>query len=254
MFRNRFKLRKLGQKYSGPKSGCNFISVGGTGVAILWGVLPIIEPMSPSTSMRKSLSSLLLALSLGASSALALPSVTLSTVPGDSSGALGGGAFFANTQSEGVFKTFCLESSVGMSLGATLYYDWSTTVQNQNDPISLGSALLMNNYALGLFGANYAAWGGAAGLQRAFWYLEGESGGVNNQFVAYAQSVLGATLLNNANGAYGVRVMNLWANSNGTGDRQSQIAYFGVPDAGSTLALSVFAIGGVMVFVRRRKA
>lgn len=202
--------------------------------------------------MNLRLSSLILALGLSASAAFALPTVKLSVVPGDSSGGtIGGGAFFAATQSEGTFKTFCLESSVGMTLGTTYFYSWSDTVQNQNDPLSLGSALLMNYYARGLFGANYAAWGGATGLQRAFWYLENETGGANNAFVTFAQGILGGTLLNNANGAYGVRVMNLWTNTNGTGDRQSQIVF--VPDAGSTLTLfGLVLIVGAMLRSRRR--
>ena len=202
--------------------------------------------------MKKTLLSLFAAVSLGASSLLALPTVSLSTVVGDSSGALGGGAFNAATQSEGVFRTFCLESQVTMRLGTTYFYDWSNVVMNQNDPISMASALLMNHYALGLFGANYAAWGGATGLQQAFWYLEGEANGANNAFVNFAMTTLPATWNQNANGAYGVRVMNLWSNSNGTGDRQSQIAYFGVPDAGSTLAMSAPAMAGLLAFTRRR--
>jgi len=190
---------------------------------------------------------------MGASKLVALPTVSLSKVAGDSSGALGGGAFYAATQFEGIYKTFCLESSVGMSIGTTYYYNWSNVVQNQNDPISLGSALLIHNHALGLFGANYAAWGGATGLQQAFWYLENEAGGVNNAFVTYASGVLGAGLLSDANGAYGARVLNLWTNSNGTGDRQSQIAYFGVPDTGSTLVFLSLALGTVVCVSRRRQ-
>ena len=214
---------------------------------------------STLTSMKKSILAAWLITSLGASSALALSTVSLSTVPGDSSGGLGGGAFFAATLSEGTFKTFCVEASVHMALGTTYYYDWSNVVQVQNDPISLGSALLMNNYALGLFGADYTLWGGATGLQQAFWFLENEAGGVNNSFVAYAGGILGAQLLNDANGAYGVKVMNLWSNSNGTGDVQSQIAYFGeertqtVPDAGSTLVLLGLALGSVACCLRQRK-
>jgi hypothetical protein len=195
----------------------------------------------------------LLALGLSATAAFALPTVKLSTVPGDSSGGtIGGGAFFAATQSEGKFKTFCLESSVGMNLGTTYFYSWSDTVQIQNDPISLGSALLMNHYARGIL-PGYALGGvGATALQKAFWYLENETGGELNAFVTYAQGILGGTLLNNANGAYGVRVMNLWANVDGTGDKQSQIVF--VPDAGSTLALfgMVLALGAVVRSRRRR--
>jgi len=189
---------------------------------------------------------------LGASQLVALPTVTLSKVAGDSSGPLGGGAFHATTQFEGIYTTFCLESGVNMSIGTTYYYDWSNVVQNQNDAISLGSALLIQNHALGLFGANYAAWGGATGLQQAFWYLENEAGGVNNSFVSYASGILGAGLMTDANGAYGARVMNLWTNTNGTGDRQSQIAYFGVPDTGSTLVLLSLALGTVVCVSRRR--
>lgn len=190
---------------------------------------------------------------IGASKLVALPTVSLSKVASDSSGGLSGGAFHAATQFEGIFTTFCLESGVTMSIGATYYYDWSNFVQNQNDAVSMGSALLIQNHALGLFGANYAAWGGATGLQQAFWYLENEAGGVNNAFVSYASGILGAALLSDANGAYGARVLNLWTNSNGTGDRQSQITYFGVPDSGSTLVLLSLALGIVACASRRRQ-
>ena len=189
---------------------------------------------------------------IGASQLVALPTVSLSKAAGDSSGALGGGAFHASTQFEGIYTTFCLESGVNMSIGTTYYYDWSNVVQNQNDAISLGSALLIQNHALGLFGANYAAWGGATGLQQAFWFLETEAGGVNNSFVSYASGILGGALLSDANGAYGAKVMNLWTNTNGTGDRQSQIAYFGVPDSGSTIVLLSLALGTVVGVSRRR--
>ena len=166
------------------------------------------------------------------------------------------GAFNASTQFEGAFTTFCLESKVTLSLNTTYYYDWSNVVMNQNDPPSLGSALLMNNYALGLLGANYATWGGATGLQKAFWFLEDESGGANNAFVAFASSTLGGLAnakADSANRAYGVAVMNLWSNSNGTGDRLSQVAYGGMPDAGSTLAMMAMAIGAMVCMSRRRK-
>jgi hypothetical protein len=199
---------------------------------------------------------------IGASKLVALPTVSLSSVSGDSSGGLGGGAFSAATQFEGIYKVFCLESGVYMSLGTTYYYDWSNIVQSQNDAISMGSALLIQNHALGLFGTNYAAWGGATGLQQAFWYLENEAGGVNNSFVSYASGILGASLMSDANGAYGAKVMNLWTNTNGTGDRQSQIAYFGqpqnpngsVPDSGSTLMLLSLAMGAVFCLSRRRQS
>jgi len=203
--------------------------------------------------MKKACLTALCLTMIGVSPLVALPTVSLSKVAGDSSGALGGGAFYAATQFEGIYTTFCLESGVGMSIGTTYYYDWSNVVQNQNDAISLGSALLIHHHALGLFGADYAAWGGATGLQQAFWYLENEAGGVNNAFVSYANGLLGAALLSDANGAYGARVINLWTNSNGTGDRQSQIAYFGVPDTGSTLVLLCLALGTVVCVTRRRQ-
>jgi hypothetical protein len=213
--------------------------------------------------MKKANLAALCLLLLGASKLVALPTVSLTRVTGDSSGGLGGGAFDAATQFEGIYKAFCLESGVNMSIGTTYYYDWSNLVQNQNDPISLGSALLINNHALGLFGTNYATWGGATGLQQAFWYLENETGGVNNYFVSYASGILGAALLSDANGAYGARVLNLWTNINGTGDRQSQIVYFGdrenqnnfgVPDSGSALVLLSLAMGALVCISRRRQS
>ena len=54
---------------------------------------------------------------------------------------------------------------------------------------------------------------------------------------------------NAANGAYGVQVMNLWTDSNGTGYAQDQLVL--VPDGGTTLTLLGLAFGGMALFSRR---
>jgi hypothetical protein len=58
----------------------------------------------------------------------------------------------------------------------------------------------------------------------------------------------------NSNGAYGVAVMNLWTNSNGTGYAQDQLVMLPVPDGGSTLTLLGLAFGGTALFARVRRA
>jgi hypothetical protein len=123
------------------------------------------------------------------------------------------------------FETFCLEHGETVSPG-TLY---EVTINNSavlggvgpaGDPLSQGTAWLYEQFASGtLAGYNYTPGAGrstsAGDLQKAIWYLEGESGG---SLTAAYQTLLvnqfgdidTAKLDNVLTGNYNVMIMNLW--------------------------------------------
>jgi hypothetical protein len=154
------------------------------------------------------------------------------------------------------FQTFCLEENEYIADGTTYNYTiGDSAVLGGNggpaDPISNGTAWLYAQFASGTL-KNYAYTGTAAArkssaaeLQNAIWFLEGE-GGLNNSYVALVTGILGAQVTNDANGAYGVKALNLTnAISCGGGTKggncQSQLYY--VPDGGVTLMM----LGGALV-------
>lgn len=208
--------------------------------------------------MKKLLLACLTLASFTAPKVFALPTVTFSDGPGTT----GGGEFNAHTTANGNFLTFCLESSEHLAYNTTYYYQISQEARYNGttstlDPLSLPTAWLYLQFldgTLGTFGAQYAYEhndADANDLQKAFWYLEGEVGGVNNYFAELAVTKAGVSALDN-NGFYGVGIMNLWANENGTGPRQDQLIRLerSVPDGGSTLLLSAIGIGCLMVVGR----
>ena len=106
------------------------------------------------------------------------------------------------------------------------------------DNISLGTAWLFSQFHAGTltldngtgsyFDANRSA--NAGELQLAIWYLEDESGGVDNGYVTLAETALGLTesqIKADASGAYGVVALNLF---NMDGAAQDQLAV--VPESG----------------------
>jgi hypothetical protein len=66
-----------------------------------------------------------------------------------------------------------------------------------------------------LSGYDYSYGGGrtanAGDLQKAIWYLQRESGGVNNNWVALAAAHVTGSVFDAADGAFGVKVLNLGA-------------------------------------------
>ena len=135
---------------------------------------------------------------------------------------------------EQYFQTFCIQSTVYFAPGNSYSVVTSPTV-------SIGTAYLYSQFAAGtLSGYNYAYGAGrentAGALQQAIWWLQGQTGGVNNSFVALAESILSlndTTILNNANGAYGVVALDL-----GTPGQpaQDQLAVVPVPEPTTVIA------------------
>lgn len=177
---------------------------------------------------------------------MALPTVTITGWTGPSS--VGGGPFNAVTSDHGTFTTWCIEAGEFINFNTTYYY----TIEDYaiqggvggQDPISKATAWLFLNYS-GISGYDNSVSANDA-VQQAFWYLEGESGGVNN---SYAQAAVAAAGTGDNNGFYAVKVMNLWANADGTGEKQSMLIR--VPDGGLTIAL--LGLGMVGLAAWRRK-
>jgi len=217
--------------------------------------------------MKKILFACAVASAMSVSSALALTSVKFTDGPGNT----GGGEFYADVGNDGSvdFITFCLEYNEHIAYNTVYYFDVSQAAKYQGlssgspgslDPISKATAWLYLQALSG--GSGYTHTQDSANMmQRAIWYFEGESGGsgqtaLNNSYVAAAIAANGGTLAaaqaDNA-GFYGVGVMNLWANADGTGARQDQLIR--VPDGGTTLVFLGMAMTGLAAANRRfRKA
>jgi len=138
-------------------------------------------------------------------------------VPGKTSGI--GGAGSPN------FQSFCLETQEYVNVPGGPYEAVLNTgaVYGGNgsfDPLSVGAAWLYHQFQLGILsGYDYSPPGrdaSAAALQNAIWYLEGESGGVNNSYVTLAATHFGSLANAQADNFHNgqietpVMVLNLW--------------------------------------------
>jgi len=131
------------------------------------------------------------------------------------------------------FQTFCLEH--GETVGYPMELNVSTTFINQETGVVTGSgshavlggmaygdnldprtAYLYTKFAQGtLTGYDYTAGAGrvasAKDLQEAIWFIEGESGGVTNDFVTLADAAVGVGGEWAGMGIGNVRVLNTYA-------------------------------------------
>ena len=180
------------------------------------------------------------------------------------------GNYASMTKSTRGFWTMCVETNEYFTSGNT--YDAGITgtiavgggvggVVNGGDPISVGTAYLYEQFALGNLNSllmsqglgtfNYDIAGGAR-VQNTIWALEDEIS------MSYADSNLlsllgGAGLGSNIKADYAgsdVKVMNLTIT--GTANRaQDQLVLWQVPDGGSTIALLGMAFLAIAAFRRR---
>ncbi|MDB6169009.1 MAG: protein sorting protein [Verrucomicrobia bacterium] len=175
------------------------------------------------------------------------------------------------------FETFCMEYGEEFVPGHTYSYTLSNSATGGDlpagfDPLSKGTAWLYAQFSTGnLAGYSYALNStrnaSALQLQLAFWYLEDETNpayttfaadhpGFNpstNAFISAACAQFGglAGAKADANGAFGVSVLNLTSGSHDQYKNQSQLYYHIVPESGSTLALVAFAALS-LIGLRRR--
>lgn len=201
----------------------------------------------------------------GAVSAITSSAATITF--SDGPGSTGGGEFNVVTSDNGSFITFCLEYNETIAMNTTYNYVVSQAAKNGGsgggvngqDPLSkatawlylqfLGGTLLDINHGTGnLTPGNYYdhAENDANALQKAIWYLEGESQGVNN---AYAQLAIAQAGSGDNNGFYNVGVMNI-TDRNGN-RKQDQLVRINVPDGGTTLVFLGMAMTGLAAANRR---
>lgn len=165
------------------------------------------------------------------------------TLTHDYGNANGGGAYTAVTTTLGTFDTFCLNSGVPFTPGVTYHFQSSDSAMPGGpgniitpDPISIGTAWLYSQFANNVAGF-YGTASIANDLQAAFWWLEGEALGVRNGFIDLAEAALSlndATIVGNANGAYGVVALNLW-DDNGSSTAPNHQPMLGIVPEPSTV-------------------
>jgi hypothetical protein len=180
------------------------------------------------------------------------------------------GALTTSTHGQAGFSTFCMEYKEEFNPGSTYSYTLNSNAFGGDvaggggDPVSKGTAWLYSQFAQGILDG-YSYTGTSArkssntDLQLAFWYLEDEISFLNpsynpasNGFLTAVSSQFGslAAAKADANGAYGVQILNL-TSSRGATNNQSQLYYHNVPDTGATLALLGLAFMGLIGLKRK---
>jgi len=196
--------------------------------------------------------------------------------PGDY-GSTGGGEFLATvldapTGGDAIgiygvgdaFVTFCMETNeyvTGGSTGGTYYVTISTAADKGGsggphpDPLSPETAYLYSLWLDGSYGIRSITHTDdtANALQKAIWYLEGESlgsnAGLSGDYIDWATDAVALGGTDDSwydtwgNTIGDIRVMNLWTNADHTGYAQDQLVRVPVPAAALLGLLGLGAAG-----------
>ncbi len=147
------------------------------------------------------------------------------------------------------FQTFCVEAGENFAPGGIYECVINTDAVEGgmgvggSDPLDARSAYLYTYFRMGaLFGYDYGAGrqASAGELQQAFWFIEGEAGGVNNAFVAQADAAVAVGGVWEGVGLGNVRVLNLWNDQ--FPKAQDQLTMIPAPATGLVLALGLGAM------------
>ncbi len=149
------------------------------------------------------------------------------------------------------FRTFCVETDEYVSDNHNYFVTIDISAWQggsggpEPDPLSPESAYLYSLWLDGTDGVNSIVHSDttANALQRAIWYLEGESlgsnSGLSGTYIAWAQDAVTLGLDDDNDSWYDawgytigdIRVMNLWANADHTGNKQDMLVRVPVPAA-----------------------
>ena len=188
-----------------------------------------------------------------------------------SAGSLGGGAFSVaglGSASGTNFLTFCLEINEFISYNTPYYVNIAMSAESGGaggddpDPLDSRTAYLYANYLNHSLGDFDNSQFDINALQMAIWLIEEEVNAVGGLYRrADNNTIVGNSLLATranhfvsltagASGFYGIAVMQLWQNNNGTGNKQDQLIP-GVPEDISTFFAVL--VGVSLLGVARRQ-
>ena len=168
-------------------------------------------------------------------------------------GTTSGGSFDAVTGLRGTFETYCLERDENISYGALYYYTVSDEAMAGGsggvspDPISDITRNIYYAFRTSQLNITGTATEIADAVQNAIWFEEEEINSVSGK--ALSLHSFFSQESNYVDGYQMVHVMNVWANSDNTGNRQDMLIVVPLPTGTGLACVGLFGLAAV----RRRR-